>query len=121
MGECEGRGRTDLWCEIVGCTAERPCRRRTVLREAEICHFDVPVRVEQNIFGLEVAVYDVLGMQVIECQRYLGGVEFCYWFRKPLSPQTISVSSTTGMSRLLTFDRRKRVNSSPPGTKSMTM
>lgn len=35
----------------------------------------MPIRIQQNVLGLEVAVYDVLVMQMVERQRHLCGVK----------------------------------------------
>lgn len=67
-----------LWREIVGCAAQRPRRRRTGFCEAKVCDFYVPVAVEKDVFGLEVAVDDVLLVQVVESESDLSGVEFCH-------------------------------------------
>ena len=40
--------------------------------------------VEEQIFGLEIAVDDVLRMQVVERERHFGGVEFGYGVGKAL-------------------------------------
>ena len=36
----------------------------------------MPIRIEQDILGLEVAIHDVLIMQVVESQRNLSCIEF---------------------------------------------
>ena len=45
--------------KIVGRAAQRPDRRRAVLREAEICDLDVTVVVQENVFGFEISINDV--------------------------------------------------------------
>jgi len=71
-------------CEVVGSAAQRPCSRRTRFREAEICYFDVPVVIQQDVFGLEVTVNDVESVQMIQGQCYLSRVEFRDGIRESL-------------------------------------
>ena len=66
---------THLWSQIIWCTTERPYCRLAPLREAEVRDFDVAVEVEKDVFGLEVAVDDVEGVQVVQGECDLRGVE----------------------------------------------
>ena len=43
--------------------------------EAEVAQFEVPVRFDQKVLGLQVPVNDVLGMQILEHKNYLSSVE----------------------------------------------
>mmetsp|Transcript_19673 Transcript_19673/g.46797 ORF Transcript_19673/g.46797 Transcript_19673/m.46797 type:complete len:388 (-) Transcript_19673:448-1611(-) len=45
------------------------------LRRAKVGHDQVPVRVEQHVFGLEVAVHDPSGVQPLDRKHQLGHVE----------------------------------------------
>lgn len=45
------------------------------LRQAEICQLDVAVLVDENVLGLQVAVYDIPLVQVLEGQQDLCRVE----------------------------------------------
>lgn len=56
-------------------TTESPGDIRDVLREAEIGDLDVPVRAEEDVFGLEIPVDDVLLVEVIESQGDFGSEE----------------------------------------------
>ena len=45
--------------EVVRGAAQRPDRRRAVLRKAKICDLDVTVVVEEDVFGFEISIDDV--------------------------------------------------------------
>ena len=49
-----------LWCQIVWCPAESIGNCVDDLGEAEVSDLDVAICVEQDVFGLQVAVYDVV-------------------------------------------------------------
>ena len=36
----------------------------------------MPVAVEEQVLGLQISVDDILGMQIFECQRHFGRIEF---------------------------------------------
>lgn len=44
----------------------------------------MPVYRQQNVFGLEVAVDDVVFVEMIQCEGDFGGVEFGYWVGEAL-------------------------------------
>ena len=67
---------TYLGRKVVGGTTQRPHGRLTLLRETEVCDLDVPIEVEQNVFGLQVTVDDILVVEVIQGEGDFGGVEF---------------------------------------------
>ena len=100
---CEGRGQAwTTWCgergtpgqavavrtylgrKVVWGAAERPDGRHARLCEAEVCELDVAVAGEQNILGLEVAVDDVVRVEIVERERDLGRVELRDWVHKAL-------------------------------------
>ena len=56
-----------------------------MLREPEVGDFDVPVEVEEDVLGLEVAVDDVERVQVVERERDLGRVELRHWVGESLT------------------------------------
>lgn len=50
----------------------RPRRRLHVLGKAEVAQFEVARLVEQDVFGLEIAVEDVVGVEVLEHENDTG-------------------------------------------------
>lgn len=48
-----------------------------MLCETEVGDFDVTVCAEEDVFGLEVSVDDVEGMEVVEGEGDFGCVELC--------------------------------------------
>lgn len=49
--------------------------------------------VEQQILGLQVAVDDVVRVQVVERERDFGGVELCDWVGEALQQSVDAVGS----------------------------
>lgn len=76
--------KADLWGEVVWGAAEGPDGGVAVLCEAKVCDLDVAVKVEEDVFWLEVAVNDVEAVEVVECEGDLCCVEFGDWIWKPL-------------------------------------
>jgi hypothetical protein len=62
--------------EIVWRAAERPGHVRTVLGKPEVSDLNMTVRVEEDVLRLEVSVDDVKRMEVVQCERDLGCIEF---------------------------------------------
>ena len=63
--------------QVLRRAAER--RRRDVvvdafLGQAEICEFDVPVRVQQDVLGFEVSIHDAKRVQILQRKGDLGSV-----------------------------------------------
>ena len=56
----------DFRRKIVRSTAKRPCDIWHVFGEAEIGDLDMAMSIEKQVFGLEIAVDDVLRMQVLQ-------------------------------------------------------
>ena len=68
----------NLWRKIFGSTTEGICGIRVLhiqLAETEVAQRDMPRVVEQDIFRLQVAVYDVEAVQVLERAQELSSVE----------------------------------------------
>jgi hypothetical protein len=61
--------------QVLGGAAQSVGARLAVLCEAEVCQFEVPLRVNKNVLWLKVTVDDVQRVQVLEHQRHLGRVE----------------------------------------------
>lgn len=124
---CEkDRYNTNLGGKIIRRSTQRPHRGVTVFRKPKVCNLDVPVKVQQDILRFQVTVDDVESMKIVQGQRNLCGIEFRYWVRESLKPRSIRVSNIKKRAiknRIPrpTFDLRKSVNNSPPGTKSMTI
>jgi hypothetical protein len=85
-----------------------------VLGETKVGHFDVSIGSEQQVLRLEVAVDDVERVEVVEGEGDLGGIEFGDRVGEALGLSERSQSR-------LTWLLRRRLNNSPPATKSMTM
>jgi hypothetical protein len=49
-----------------------------VFSKAKVCYLDVPIRVEQDVLWLQVSVYNVELVEVVERKGDLCGVEFGY-------------------------------------------
>ena len=52
--------------------------------KAKVCYLDVPVRVEQDVLWLQVSVYNVELVEVVERKGDLCSVEFGYRVWEPL-------------------------------------
>lgn len=63
----------NLWCSAEGRC--RPIRFYVLLTQAEVGQDDVPLRIQQNVLGLQVSVHDVQRVQVPQSARDLRGVE----------------------------------------------
>ena len=50
-----------------------------MLREAKIGQFDVPIDGDEDILGLQISVYDVQGVKIMQRNRNFGCVELGYW------------------------------------------
>ena len=70
-------GANDFWGQVVGRPAKCPSDVWYLLGETKIGDFQVPVPIQQQVFGLQVPVYDALRMQVVKGERDFGSVEFC--------------------------------------------
>jgi len=51
--------------------------------------------VEQQVFGLEVAIYDFQRMEIVESEGDFGGVELCDWIREALKRFYVSLPPRT--------------------------
>jgi len=45
--------------EIVGGTAQSPCRIRAVLGESKVRNFDVAIKTEKDVLWFEIAINDI--------------------------------------------------------------
>jgi hypothetical protein len=77
--------------------------------------------VEKDILRLEITIDNITGMQVIQGKCDLRGVKFSHGIWEALEEKYRNGFKGEKIFKELTFDRRRRVKSSPPGTKSMTM
>ena len=55
-----------------------------MLRETKVSNLDVTVICEEDVFRLEVAVDDVVCVEVVEGHSHFCRIELCHWVRKPL-------------------------------------
>ena len=65
-------------CHVFDGAAECVCLRALedgLLAEAEVSELDVTNGIEQNVLGLEIAIYDALRVKVLKGKQYLGQVE----------------------------------------------
>lgn len=79
-----------FWAEVLGRAAERVGLFvfSDLLRQAEVCDPDVAVCVDEDVFGLDVPVHDVLLVHVLEAQQDLTHVELRQLLREaPLLQQ----------------------------------
>lgn len=125
----------NLWRQIIRRTAKRPRNVRHILGKPKVGDFDVSVRSEEDVFRLEVAVDDVERMEVVDRKRDFGRVELCDGVGESLANSKRKATVPVNLRRKtkknerarereargLTCDFLKRLNSSPPATKSITM
>ena len=64
-----------------------------MLRETKVSNLDVTVICEEDVFWLEVAVDDVVCVEVVEGHSHFGGIKLCHWVWKPL--KTVKRDSTS--------------------------
>lgn len=57
--------------------------------EPEVCDLQVAVGVDQHVFGFEVAVDDVLAVQMFEDQGSLRCVVTCFYFVKTVDTSQV--------------------------------
>lgn len=65
----------NLRCQIIRRPTKCPSLIGHFFGKAEIDNFNVSLGGDEDIFGFEVAVDDVLGVEVFEGEDYLSGVE----------------------------------------------
>lgn len=68
-------GENNLGREILRRAAQSPCAAFDALGESEVGHFDVTIRVDEQIFGFQITIQDLQMMQVLECEHDLRAVE----------------------------------------------
>jgi len=56
-----------------------------ISRQPEISHCNMPVVCQQHIFWLEVTIYDVNAVQMLQCKHKLGDVKLNLWFAENLA------------------------------------
>ena len=55
-----------------------------MFRETKVCNLDMTVICKEDIFWLEVAVDDIVCVEVVEGHSHFCGIELCHWIWKPL-------------------------------------
>jgi hypothetical protein len=64
-----------------------------MLRKTKVSNLDMTVIGEENVFWFEVAVYDVVCMEVVEGHGHFCSIELSHWVRKSLERKTKDMSS----------------------------
>jgi len=64
--------------------------------ETEIAQFDVPVRIQQNVFGFQISVNDAAFVQVSNREQQFGGVESRHAFREAAKARQVEKEFTAG-------------------------
>jgi hypothetical protein len=82
-------GSNHLGRQVIGGSAERPCNVGHLFCEAKVGNLQMPMAVQEQVFRLQIAVDDVVRVQVVEGQRDLGRVEFGDGVREALSGQHV--------------------------------
>mmetsp|Transcript_77581 Transcript_77581/g.240356 ORF Transcript_77581/g.240356 Transcript_77581/m.240356 type:complete len:268 (+) Transcript_77581:2-805(+) len=88
-GAAVALGLDDLRRQVLGCAAESPGAVLDLLGEAEVRDLHVALAVDEQILGLQVAVDDVLGVQVGEGQDDLPCVELGVRVGQPALPAEV--------------------------------
>ena len=118
-------GGHDFGSQIIRRTAQCPSNVWNFLGESKVRDLEMAVTVQEEILGLQISVNDVLAVQVVERQCDFGGVELRDGVRESLFEEGKLRESRNQRGCILlrehTCDFRRRLNSSPPSTKSMTM
>jgi hypothetical protein len=71
-------GANNLRSEVIGRTAKSPGDVRNLLGKSKIGNLEMPMSVQEQVLGLEIAVDDVHAVEVVQCQCDLCSVEFGY-------------------------------------------
>lgn len=67
----------DLGSNVLRGAAYGKCTLSHDLSEAEIDHFQISILSYHDILGLEIAIHNIFGVQVLEDRDYLCAVEDC--------------------------------------------
>lgn len=73
-----------FWGKIVRSATKCPGDIRHLLREAKIGNLDMTMSVQEQVFGFQVTVDDILIVQVFKGKGDFGGVEFGNWIWESL-------------------------------------
>ena len=67
----------DFWWDIIRRANDRVrfVSEFYLLRDPEICYFDVPIQIEKDVLRLQVSIDDPVLVQVLKSQQYLRRVE----------------------------------------------
>ena len=52
--------------KVIGRPTECPCGIGAVLSKPKVGELDMPIAVQENVFGLEVTIYDVSRVKIVE-------------------------------------------------------
>jgi hypothetical protein len=71
-------GTNNLRREVIRRTTKSPGDVRNLLGESKISNLEMPMSVQEQVLGLEIAVDDVHAVEVVQCQCDLCSIEFGY-------------------------------------------
>ena len=118
----------DLRCQVIRRPAQRPSDVGNLLGETKICYFQVSVAVQQQVLGLQVAIYDVGTMQVVQRQSDFCRVELGYGVGEALNsssqhgrssklrhllPVSLVCQASTCASTTTTKERKQKISDLP--------
>lgn len=72
---CEPLAQDDLWGKILRGATHRPGPLVNLLGKSKVGDLDMAGLADQEVFGLQIPVDDVLRVQVLPGQDHLGGVK----------------------------------------------
>lgn len=62
--------------QVIGCSAQRPRLVGDSFRKAEISDFEMTMSIEKKVFRLQVPIYDIFRVQILEREGNFSGIEF---------------------------------------------
>jgi hypothetical protein len=78
-------GANNLGSEVIGSTTKSPGNVRNLLGKSKISNLEMPMSVQEQVLGLEIAVDDVHAVEVVQGQCDLCSIEFGYRVGEALS------------------------------------
>jgi hypothetical protein len=87
-------GANNLRREVIGRTTQSPSDVRDLLGKSKIGNLEMPMSVQEQVLGLEIAVDDVHAVEIVQCQCDLSSIEFGYRVGEALGGIVSRKSST---------------------------